>query len=104
MQALEDRLNERSTTVEFKAYLGLKHIDPFIEDAVENMKADGIEEAISIVLAPHYSTFSVKSYNGRAFKKAKRLMGLLSMQSRAGIQSRNLLNIGQTSLERRSKM
>ncbi|GAK05231.1 LOW QUALITY PROTEIN: ferrochelatase, protoheme ferro-lyase [Geomicrobium sp. JCM 19037] len=77
MQALEDRLNERSTTVEFKAYLGLKHIDPFIEDAVENMKADGIEEAISIVLAPHYSTFSVKSYNGRAFKKAKRLMGLV---------------------------
>ncbi|MFB4161824.1 ferrochelatase [Geomicrobium sp. JSM 1781026] len=75
MQALEDRLNERSTTVEFKAYLGLKHIDPFIEDAVENMKADGIEEAISIVLAPHYSTFSVKSYNGRALQKSEEIDG-----------------------------
>ncbi|EZH67993.1 ferrochelatase [Bacillaceae bacterium JMAK1] len=75
MQALEDRLNERETDIEYKAYLGLKHIDPFIEDAVENMKKDGIEEAVSIVLAPHYSTFSVKSYNGRAVKKSEEIDG-----------------------------
>ena len=57
-------------------YLGLKHIEPFIEDAVEQMHADGIEEAISIVLAPHFSTFSVKSYNGRAQEEAEKLGGL----------------------------
>ncbi len=34
------------------------------------MADDGITEAISIVLAPHYSTFSVKSYNGRAQDEA----------------------------------
>ncbi|AXF57736.1 ferrochelatase [Salicibibacter kimchii] len=75
MQALEDTLNDQSTDKSFKAYLGLKHIDPFIEDAVVKMKEDGIEEAVSLVLAPHYSTFSVKSYNGRALEKAEEIGG-----------------------------
>ncbi|KGP90062.1 ferrochelatase [Pontibacillus chungwhensis BH030062] len=70
--ALTAKLNEIQDDVEFKLYLGLKHIDPFIEDAVEQMANDGIEEAVSIVLAPHYSTFSVKSYNGRAQEEAEK--------------------------------
>src|SRR5699024_6251532 len=53
-------------------YIGLKHIDPFIEDAVKQMADDGITRAVSIVLAPHYSTFSVKSYNGRAKDEAEK--------------------------------
>lgn len=73
--ALESALNDRAQNIEFKAYLGLKHITPFIEDAVRKMHEDGIEEAVSIVLAPHYSTFSVKSYNGRAREEAGRLGG-----------------------------
>jgi ferrochelatase len=70
---LEKRLNEVQQEMEFKAYIGLKHIEPFIEDAVEKMHQDGIEEAVSIVLAPHFSTFSVKSYNSRAKEKAEEL-------------------------------
>ncbi|EIT85836.1 ferrochelatase [Fictibacillus macauensis ZFHKF-1] len=73
---LEEALNERYEDVQFKSYLGLKHIDPFIEDAVMAMKKDGITEAVSIVLAPHYSTFSVKSYNGRAQEEAEKLGNL----------------------------
>jgi ferrochelatase len=69
-EALAAELNELQDEVEFKLYLGLKHIEPFVEDAVEQMANDGIEEAVSIVLAPHYSTFSVKSYNGRAQEEA----------------------------------
>ncbi|MGI8314498.1 ferrochelatase [Halobacillus mangrovi] len=69
-KALEAELNELQNDVEFKLYLGLKHIEPFVEDAVEAMAKDGIEEAVSIVLAPHYSTYSVKSYNGRAQEEA----------------------------------
>lgn len=69
-EALEAKLNEEQDDVQFKLYLGLKHIDPFIEDAVEQMAKDGIKEAVSIVLAPHYSTFSIKSYNGRAQEEA----------------------------------
>lgn len=68
--ALEANLNAQQDDYEFKAYIGLKHIEPFIEDAVEEMAKDGIEQAISIVLAPHYSTFSVKAYNGRANEAA----------------------------------
>ncbi|MDT8862003.1 ferrochelatase [Alkalihalobacillus sp. MEB130] len=72
---LEKQLNSEFEDIEFKAYLGLKHIDPFIEDAVKQMKEDGIEEAVSIVLAPHFSTYSVKSYNGRAHEESENLGG-----------------------------
>lgn len=74
--ALCARLNEVQDEIEFKMYLGLKHIDPFVEDAVQAMHKDGITEAVSIVLAPHFSTFSIKSYNGRAKEEAERLGGL----------------------------
>ncbi|WP_026689081.1 ferrochelatase [Alteribacter aurantiacus] len=74
-EKLEAELNKRFSDCEFKAYQGLKHIDPFIEDAVHQMKEDGIEKAVSIVLAPHYSTFSVKSYNGRAKEESEKIDG-----------------------------
>lgn len=69
-EALEKQLNEIQDKIQFKAYLGLKHIEPFVEDAVKQMHKDGITEAVSLVLAPHFSTFSVKSYNGRAHEEA----------------------------------
>ncbi|CDQ21094.1 ferrochelatase [Halobacillus karajensis] len=71
-EALEDALNEKQDDVEFNVYLGLKHIEPFVEDAVAQMAEDGMEEAVAIVLAPHYSTYSVKSYNGRAKEEAEK--------------------------------
>ncbi|MDR7001340.1 ferrochelatase [Neobacillus niacini] len=74
-EKLKEHLNKIQDQVEFKMYLGLKHIEPFIEDAVKQMYEDGIEEAVSIVLAPHFSTFSVKSYNGRAVEEAEKLGG-----------------------------
>ncbi|MGD6801506.1 ferrochelatase [Rossellomorea aquimaris] len=74
-KSLEERLNAIQDEVEFKMYLGLKHIEPFVEDAVQQMHEDGIQEAVSIVLAPHFSTFSVKSYNGRAKEEAAKIGG-----------------------------
>jgi protoporphyrin/coproporphyrin ferrochelatase len=74
-EELEKHLNRIQSEYEFKMYLGLKHIEPFVEDAVKQMRDDGIEEAVSIVLAPHFSTFSVKSYNERAKEEAKKLGG-----------------------------
>lgn len=74
-EKLEAHLNQIQDEIEFKMYLGLKHIEPFVEDAVAAMNKDGIEEAVSIVLAPHFSTFSVKSYNGRAKEEAEKLGG-----------------------------
>ena len=72
---LEEHLNEVQDEIEFHMYLGLKHIEPFIEDAVKQMHEDGIKEAISIVLAPHFSTFSIQSYNGRAKEEAEKIGG-----------------------------
>ncbi|PKR78295.1 ferrochelatase [Halalkalibacillus sediminis] len=81
-QALTGTLNRVQEDVEFKLYIGLKHIDPFIEDAIEEMNKDGIDEAYSIVLAPHYSTFSIKSYNGRAQEEADKYgINLSSVES-----------------------
>lgn len=73
---LKEVLNKSQEEVEFKTYIGLKHIEPFIEDAVEAMHKDGIKEAISIVLAPHYSSFSVEAYNKRAKDTADKLGGI----------------------------
>lgn len=70
--ALEKVLNQIQDAYDFQVYIGLKHIEPFIEDAVEKMAKDGIKQAASIVLAPHYSTFSIKSYNGRAQEEAEK--------------------------------
>ncbi|WOV89139.1 ferrochelatase [Sporosarcina oncorhynchi] len=69
-EALGNCLNEIQDDVEFKVYVGLKHITPFVEEAVEQMDKDGITEAVTIVLAPHYSSFSVQSYNDRAKEEA----------------------------------
>ena len=80
-EALCARLNEIQDEVEYKLFIGLKHIEPFVEDAVEAMVKEGITEAVSIVLAPHFSTFSIKSYNGRAKEAAEKLGGTLTITS-----------------------
>jgi len=69
-KAIHEKMNSSQDEVEYVLYIGLKHIEPFVEDAVEAMAKDGIKEAVSIVLAPHFSTFSIKSYNGRAKEEA----------------------------------
>jgi ferrochelatase len=46
----------------FRTYVGMKHSPPFIAEAVERMRADGIERAIGIVMAPHWSGMSVETY------------------------------------------
>jgi protoporphyrin/coproporphyrin ferrochelatase len=61
-EGLVDRLNDDDLGAPFRAYLGMKHSPPFITDGVEAMRADGIERAIGIVMAPHWSGMSVESY------------------------------------------
>ena len=47
---------------EVDVYIGFKHVSPFIGDAVRRMAEDGIERAVGIVLAPHYSLRSIAEY------------------------------------------
>lgn len=46
-------------------YPGMRHWSPWIEDAVSQMADDGIERAVSLVLAPHYSRESIAKYQAR---------------------------------------
>ncbi|MBN1564312.1 MAG: ferrochelatase [Anaerolineae bacterium] len=48
--------------VAYKVYIGMRHWTPWIENAVEDMIADGIAQAVALVLAPHYSGMSIARY------------------------------------------
>lgn len=71
--ALEERLNQLQTDINFICYQGLKHASPYIEDGVKAMAQDGITEAVAIVLAPHYSSMSVGAYIERAKEIAEQV-------------------------------
>lgn len=45
-----------------KLYVGAKHASPFVGDCVRKMAADGVERAVGVVLAPHFSRTSVGAY------------------------------------------
>ncbi|MGZ6962404.1 MAG: ferrochelatase, partial [Ilumatobacteraceae bacterium] len=64
-EAQRDALQAALDTVAEGAYrvvLGLKHTAPFIEQTVDSLAAEGYREAVGLVLAPHYSAFSVGQY------------------------------------------
>jgi protoporphyrin/coproporphyrin ferrochelatase len=65
-RGIEERLGVR-------AYIGQKHAAPFIADAIEKMRGDGVERAVGLVLAPHYSSMSVGDYARRAERAAAEL-------------------------------
>jgi protoporphyrin/coproporphyrin ferrochelatase len=46
----------------YRCYLGMRHWSPWIEDVVGEMAEDGVMRAVSLVLAPHFSSMSVARY------------------------------------------
>lgn len=56
--ALAARLGEGH----YRCYLGMRHWRPWLEETVGGMIEDGIERAVSLVLAPHYSSMSIARY------------------------------------------
>jgi len=61
--ALETALNVSGS--EFKAFVGMRHWHPYIHETLAEMHAQGIEHAVGLVMAPHYSQMSIGAY----FKK-----------------------------------
>jgi ferrochelatase len=61
--ALESALNTNGQ--EFKAFVGMRHWHPYIKDTLAEMQAQGIQGAVGLVMAPHYSRMSIEAY----FKK-----------------------------------
>jgi ferrochelatase len=58
--ALEAALNREGR--DFKAFVGMRHWHPYIDEALASMRADGIQRAVGLVMAPHYSRMSVEAY------------------------------------------
>jgi protoporphyrin/coproporphyrin ferrochelatase len=58
---LQQRL-DREASGRYRVYVGMRHWHPYIREIVSVMAADGIQEAIAIALAPHYSRMSIGSY------------------------------------------
>ncbi len=51
---------------QYEVSLGLKHAEPKIEAAVDAIAAKGFRRIVGLVLAPHYSSFSIGQYLDRA--------------------------------------
>ena len=47
---------------EFRCTLGMRHWSPWIEEVVGEMAEEGVTNAVSLVLAPHFSALSVARY------------------------------------------
>ena len=58
--ALESALNTNGK--DFKAFVGMRHWHPYIKDTLNEMQAQGIERAVGLVMAPHYSLMSIEAY------------------------------------------
>jgi protoporphyrin/coproporphyrin ferrochelatase len=59
--ALDDRDAGR-----YVVALGQKHASPRVEDGVRELAGRGVDRIVGVVLAPHYSAFSVGEYAARA--------------------------------------
>ena len=68
----------------FSVYVGMRHWKPFIKDTLADMSAAGIERAVGLVMAPHYSRLSIGAYY-------KRLQEAGSSIQVAPVESWNLL-------------
>ena len=64
-----------------RAYVGYKHSPPFVGDTVRQMAADGVRDAVGIVMAPHYSRMSIGGYIERAERARPEEMRLRVIES-----------------------
>lgn len=58
--ALQAVLNEQGQ--DFRVFVGMRHWRPFIQDVLAEMRAQGIERTVGLVMAPHYSRMSIQAY------------------------------------------
>lgn len=66
---LQAALDER-VPGHYEVVVGLKHAHPMIEESVATIARQGIHRVVGLVLAPHYSSYSIGQYLGRAREAA----------------------------------
>jgi protoporphyrin/coproporphyrin ferrochelatase len=63
--AVADGVQQRLDAAEpgrFRVFVGMKHWHPFIAEAVPQILEAGIADVTAVVLAPHYSRYSLEGY------------------------------------------
>ena len=66
VETVRAALVESADDVDHVVALGTKHSVPKVEDGVRELSAQGVRRVVGLVLAPHYSKFSVGEYADRA--------------------------------------
>ncbi len=82
-KGVADQLRERLEAEfpgQYKVYLGMKHWHPFLADVVAQIAADGLQHVIGVVLAPHYSRYSLEGYRTYVEKGLAKLEQPFSFQ------------------------
>ncbi|MEN9934282.1 MAG: hypothetical protein RLZZ387_861 [Chloroflexota bacterium] len=63
--AVADGVQQRLDAAEpghYQVFVGMKHWHPFIKEAVPQILAAGVRDVTAVVLAPHYSRYSLEGY------------------------------------------
>ena len=69
-------------------YVGMRHWHPYIADTVREMASAGINHAVVICLAPHYSAMSIGAYRKKVEEAVLSLRGARPEQSEAESKDR----------------
>ncbi len=68
---IASQLNEQAEDGEtWQIWMGMRHWHPYIAATVEEMKAAGVQQAVTLVMAPHFSSMSIGAYNSAVEKSA----------------------------------
>jgi ferrochelatase len=76
--ALEAQLN-REGGCRFRTYVGMRHWQPRIKEAVAQIAEDGISHVIALAMAPHYSKLSTGAYINRLDEAIRELGAQLAV-------------------------
>ena len=58
--ALQNVLNEQGKN--FKVFVGMRHWHPFLAETLTEIRKQGIDQVVGLVMAPHYSRMSIQAY------------------------------------------
>lgn len=67
-KSIQQELNAADDGREYRAYVGMRHWNPYIGEVVPQMLADGVDIIAGAVMAPHFSRMSVGAYMGKLDK------------------------------------
>jgi ferrochelatase len=65
---VERALNDEQAAaegVEYRTYIGMRHWHPYIREVIPQILADGVDQLVAVVMAPHFSRMSVGAYMHR---------------------------------------